>query len=297
MKPQQQYDSLSQKLSVSGLRHAHWSGILLPIYADVRYIYCHSLCTCGDLRLMCDGEQTSTATCLQVLSQLSATGLNAPGLPDTMYLTGQDSQDIRVQQLQCLGVPWVEVSRGAQLQQGQQHQLAAPRQAAEHVQKQQQQQHQPQLNLQESSTADEARSTGKASQVAPALSSVQQAVLTINMILWRLCPHRQHFHTGVKCNVPSRSEGTCYSHLHPGAPEHYAVGLAVPTAAAGCILQPHTPQPTAECPGWACASCCCNQHNIAEASQLLDSYLQAGEQAIQQSLQKWVELSALVSAM
>lgn len=220
--------------------------------------------------------------------------MEVPGLPETMYLSGKGPTDIRVQQLKNLGIKWVEASSEAELQQSKQQQRTNMPQAPHQVQQF--------VTLKSFGTGDaggcnNVAGTYHAGTVAVGFSSLQQAILTVNMVLWRLCAHRQQLHTAPLTDVHSRIQDTqrvpCQSSdCSEKLCSRMFVGPAV--QAADTNLQSGTAEAQAVCSGWSCTTCCCNKDKVTEALQLVESYLLAGEQVFKQSLRKWRELGVLV---
>lgn len=216
---------------------------------------------------------------LQVLAQLSASGLQPPGLPETMYLQGPDNRDIRLLQLQRLGWQVVEEGAGSEGQQGQQSQVH-----------QQVEQHPLQKVL-----VLIPRCTGLHGRHPMAFHSLQEAILTMNMLRWKLCPYIQATAAARNKMSGGLSMVTLQCPVHSSNMSEQQEASAVQDAG-GTLLLHFSQHSERQCTSQSC-NCSGNQQKVFQARQLLQEYLQESQAGLQQALPMWMELGTLVPAV
>jgi hypothetical protein len=215
--------------------------------------------------------------CCQVLAALSSPAMCGSGLPPTMYQQTPDGPDIRLVPLQQLGVELV--SRQQQHVQQQQQQAPAGPQQEQQEQQQQDQEHQQEFAL---------LAAGQTNcDDIVCFSSIQQAVLVLYMLQWKLCPHRHPLSlAGTQVNAAAEhdhrpGDNSAANLTHQQLEQQ--VNEAHPQLEQQ-VSQVHVP-----------CGCYTDAKLLSRARQLLQEYLAAAEEQLEQLLPLWQQLGALVA--
>jgi hypothetical protein len=194
-----------------------------------------------------------------------------------MYQQTPDGPDIRLAQLQQLGVQLVD----QQQYHAQQPQQQAP--TASHLEEQQQQQQQPEGSQQQEHFALLAAGQQDSSPVAQ-YAGIQQAALVLNMLHWKLCPHRHPL-------IPVVANSTAdLSTANPTSNSCAADTLEQQEQARQQQLEQQSAQEHAHYCG-----CYSDAKLLGRAGQLLQEYLAAAGEQLEQLLPLWQQLGALVA--
>jgi hypothetical protein len=212
--------------------------------------------------------------------------MRGSGLPPTMYQQTPDGPDIRLAQLQQLGVQLVDQQHHHQKQPQQQAPTAShpeeqqqQRQSEGAQQQQQQQQQQKQFALSAAGQQD-------SSPVAH-YSSIQQAALVLNMLQWKLCPHK---HLLIPVIPNSTAEPITANHAGNSSAADTMQQQEQP-------LQQQLEQQSAQDQAHHCGYCGCytDAKLLGRAGQLLQEYLAAAGEQLEQLLPLWQQLGELVA--